>query len=81
MDSMIRVVKTGKVVSLQPKNAGKGRTEKRKSIQKVKIEITTPTKPKTIRKPVRKKLDKKALQEKIDKLKMVSRTVNKITVR
>ena len=32
-------------------------------------------------KPGRKKLDKKALQEKIDKLKMLTRSINKTTVR
>ncbi len=35
----------------------------------------------TKRKPGRKKLDKKALQEKIDKLKMLTRSINKTTVR
>lgn len=42
---------------------------------------TSPTIIKAKRKPGRKKLDKKALQEKIDKLKMLTRSVNKITVR
>jgi transcriptional regulator with XRE-family HTH domain len=37
--------------------------------------------PKARRKPGRKKLDKKALQEKIDKLKMLTQSINKITVR
>jgi len=37
--------------------------------------------PKVKRKPGRKKLDKKTLQEKIDKLKMLTRSINKITVR
>lgn len=37
--------------------------------------------PKAKRKPGRKKLDKKALQEKIDKLKMLTRSINKTTVR
>ena len=37
--------------------------------------------PKVRRKPGRKKLDKKTLQEKIDKLKMLTRGINKITVR
>jgi hypothetical protein len=32
-------------------------------------------------KPGRKKLDKKALKEKIDRLKMITKTVPKITVR
>jgi transcriptional regulator with XRE-family HTH domain len=37
--------------------------------------------PKAKRKQGRKKLDKKALQEKIDKLKMLTRSINKTTVR
>jgi transcriptional regulator with XRE-family HTH domain len=37
--------------------------------------------PRAKRKPDRKKLDKKALQEKIDKLKMLTQSINKITVR
>jgi transcriptional regulator with XRE-family HTH domain len=37
--------------------------------------------PKARRKPGRKKLDKKTLQEKIDKLKILTRSVNKITVK
>jgi hypothetical protein len=48
---------------------------------KLKIEINTHPKAKTKRKLGRKKLDKKALQEKIDKLEILSRTINKITVR
>ena len=47
---------------------------------KVIIEIKTPPNLKTKRKSG-KKLDKKALQEKIDKLKIVIRSINKITVR
>lgn len=37
--------------------------------------------PKAKRRPGRKKLDKKALQEKIDKLKMITRSINKTTVK
>ena len=37
--------------------------------------------PKAKRRPGRKKLDKKALQEKIDKLKMLTRSINKTTVK
>ncbi len=81
MDSMTQIVETGRVVSRLSEKAGKGRKGKRKVAPKVKIEIKTPPKPKTKKKPGRKKLDKKALQEKIDKLKMVTRTINKITVR
>ena len=78
MDSIGQIVETGRVVSRLSDRAGKG---KRKVTPKVKIEIKTPPKPKTKRKPGRKKLDKKALQEKIDKLKIVTRVINKITVR
>ncbi len=49
--------------------------------QKVKIQIKPSPKLKPKRKTDSKKLDKKALQEKIDKIKMVTRTINKITVR
>jgi len=49
--------------------------------QKVKIKIHPSAKLKPKRKTGSKKLDKKALQEKIDKLKMVTGTINKITVR
>ena len=81
MDSVGQIVETGRVISRLSDRAGKGRKSKRKITPKVKIEIKTPQKPKTKRKPGRKKLDKKALQEKIDKLKIVTRAVNKITVR
>ena len=81
MDSVGQIVETGRVVSRLSDRAGKGRKDKRKITPKVKIEIKTPPKPKTKRKPGRKKLDKKALQEKIDKLKIVTRSINKITVR
>ena len=81
MDSVDQIVETGRVISRLSDRAGKGRKSKRKITPKVKIEIKTPPKPKTKRKPGRKKLDKKALQEKIDKLKIVTRAINKITVR
>jgi len=81
MDSIGQIIETGRVVSRLSDRAGKGRKGKRKITPKVKIEIKTPPKPKTKRKPGRKKLDKKALQEKIDKLKIVTRAINKITVR
>ena len=58
-----------------------GEARKRKLAQKVKIQINPSSKLKPKRKTDSKKLDKKALQEKIDKLKMVTRTINKITVR
>ena len=81
MDSVDQIVETGRVISRLSDRAGKGRKSKRKITPKIKIEIKTPLKPKTKRKPGRKKLDKKALQEKIDKLKIVTRAINKITVR
>ena len=79
MDSVAQIVETGRVISRLSDRAGKGRKSKRKITPKIKIQ--TPPKPKTKRKPGRKKLDKKALQEKIDKLKIVTRAINKITVR
>ena len=79
MDSVGQIVETGRVISRLSDRAGKGRKSKRKITPKIKIQ--TPPKPKTKRKPGRKKLDKKALQEKIDKLKIVTRAINKITVR
>ena len=81
MDSVGQIVETGRVISRLSDRAGKVRKSKIKITPKVKIEIKTPPKPKTKRKPGRKKLDKKALQEKIDKLKIVTRAINKITVR
>ena len=81
MDSVVQIVETGRVISRLSDRSGKGRTSKKKITPKLKIEIKTPPKPKTKRKPGRKKLDKKALQEKIDKLKIVTRAINKITVR
>jgi transcriptional regulator with XRE-family HTH domain len=81
MDSVGQIVETGRMISRLSDREGKGRKSKRKITPKVKIEIKTPPKPKTKRKPGRKKLDKKALQEKIDKLKIVTRAINKITVR
>jgi len=76
-ESMNQIVETGVItnqLSEKPNIRGKGITKKTP-------EIKTSPKPKTKRKPGRKKVDKKALQEKIDKLKMVARTINKITVR
>ncbi len=81
LDSMDQVVETGKIVNRLSDKAGKGRGGRKKAAPKIKIKIPVPAKPKARRKPGRKKLDKKALQEKIDKLKMVTQTINKITVR
>jgi transcriptional regulator with XRE-family HTH domain len=81
MDSVGQIAKTGRVVRRLSDRMGKGFKDKRKMTPKEKIEIKSPPKPETKRKPVRKKLDKKVLQEKIDKLKIVTRSINKITVR
>ena len=81
IDSINQTVETGNVVTWFSVRAGKGRTRKRKMTQKAKIQINTSPKLKPKRKTDNKKRDKKALQEKIDKLKMVTRTINKITVR
>jgi transcriptional regulator with XRE-family HTH domain len=81
MDSVGQIVETGRVISRLSDSVGKGHKSKRKITPKVKIEIKTPPTPKTKRNPGRKKLDKKTLQEKIDKLKIITRAINKITVR
>ena len=57
------------------------RTKKKKQEGSEKAAQVLVRQPKQRRKPGRKKLDKKALQEKIDKLKMLTRSINKITVR
>ena len=80
-ESMNQIVETGVITNQlwdKAKRRVKGITKK---TPKVKMKIKTSPKPKNKRKPGRKKVDKKALQEKIDKLKMVTRTINKITVR
>ena len=77
IDSMSR----GQLLTRFSIRAGKGRTRKRRMAQKVKIQVNPSPKLKPKRKTNSKILDKKPLQEKIDKLKMVVRTINKITVR
>jgi transcriptional regulator with XRE-family HTH domain len=57
----------------------RARKEKEKGLEK--SPETSARKPKAKQKPGRKYLDKKALQEKIDKLKMLTRSINKIKVR
>ena len=81
IDSINQTIEAGQMVTRFSVKAGKGRTRKRKMAQKVKIQINHSLKLKPKRKTDSKKLDKKALQEKIDKLKMVTRTINKTTVR
>ena len=80
-ESMNQIVETGVVANQLPEKSNKRGNGITKNAPKVKMEIKTSPKPKTKRKLGRKKVDKKALQEKIDKLKMVTRTINKITVR
>jgi len=73
IESMNQILETGRVI-----NPLSGKTSRR---GKVKIEAKAPQNPKTKRKPGSKKMDKKALQAKIDRLRMVVRNINKITVR
>ena len=80
-ESMNQIVETGKAINrLSEKNNRRGKVTIKK-IPKEKIETKASLKPKTKRKQGRKKIDKKALQERIDRLKMVARNINKITVR
>jgi transcriptional regulator with XRE-family HTH domain len=81
MDSIGQFAETGRLVRRLSDMAGKGCNGKRNMTTKVKNKNKTPPKAKIKRKPGRKKLDKKALQEKIDKLKIATRSINKITVR
>jgi len=81
IDSINQIVETGKMVSRLLERDNRGLAEKRKRAPKLKFQTKTTSKPKTKRKPGRKNLYKKTLQEKIDKLKMVTRKINKITVR
>jgi hypothetical protein len=64
----------------------RGRPAKENSLSKTtpKSRLSPSTKPAKAKKrgrPGRKKIDKKILKEKIDKLKMITRSINKITVR
>ena len=76
-----RIVVTGRVVSRLSEKVGIRRKGSRKLSPKRSIKAEPFTKSKTTRKLTRKELDKKVLQEKIDKLKLVTQTINKITVR
>ena len=80
-ESMNQTVATGRVINQRSEKTNRGEKVKLTKIPKVKMEAKTSLEPKTKRKPGRKKIDKKALQEKIDRLKMVARNINKITVR
>ena len=81
IDSLEQIALTGRVVSRLSENAGIRRKGNRKLSPKVRIKTESAPKSKTTRKLTRKELDKKVLQEKIDKLKLVTQTINKITVR
>jgi len=81
MESMNQIVETGMAKNRLLEKANIRRKDQTKKTPKVKMEGKASHKTKTKRNPGRKKLDKKALQEKIDKLKMVTRTITKITVR
>ena len=80
-ESMNQIVETGRVINQRSEKTNRGEKVKLTKIPKVKMEAKTSLEPKTKRKPGRKKIDKKALQEKIDRLRMITRNINKITVR
>ena len=80
-ESMNQTVETGRLINRLSEKNNRGKKVKLTKIPKVKMEAKTSLEPKTKRKPGRKKIDKKALQEKIDRLRMVARNINKITVR
>jgi len=81
IDSLEQIVVTGRVVSRLSEKAGIRHKGNRKVSPKVRIKTEPLQKSKTARPLTRKELDKKVLQEKIDKLKLVTQTINKITVR
>ena len=81
IDSLEQIAVTGKVVSRFSEKVGIWRKGNRKLSPNVRIKTEPASKSKTTRKLTRKELDKKVLQEKIDKLKLVTQTINKITVR
>jgi transcriptional regulator with XRE-family HTH domain len=82
LTSLGRIAEFGKSTSKLLDKAGKeqlARKEEEKGLEK--SPETSARQPIAKWKPVRKKLDKKALQEKIDKLKMLTRSIYKTTVR
>ncbi len=81
IDSLEQIVLTGKVVSRLSERVAIRRKGNRKLSPKVRVETEPSPKSKTTRKLTKKELDKKVLQDKIDKLKLVTQTINKITVR
>ncbi len=82
LSSLGRIVEPGKTTSKLLDKSGKGqRGTKKNGESPEKSSQTSVRQPKAKGKHGRKKLDKKALQEKIDKLKMLTRSVNKTTVK
>lgn len=66
----------------EPKKIGKADKPKKVAVRRepsVMVQVKAPVRRKG--KPGRRKLDKKVLKEKIDKLKMLTKSINKITVR
>ena len=81
IDSLEQIVVSGRVAARLSEKVGILRKGNRKLSSKVRVETEPSQKSKTTRKLIRKERDKKVLQEKIDKLKLVTQTINKITVR
>ena len=81
IDSLEQLVVSGRVSARLSEKAGIWRKGNRKLSSKVRVKTGPSQKSKTTRKLIRKERDKKVLQEKIDKLKLVTQTINKITVR
>ena len=81
IDSLEKIVVSGRVSARLSEKAGIWRKGNRKLSSKVRVKAEPSQKSTTTRKLIRKERDKKVLQEKIDKLKLVTQTINKITVR
>ncbi len=82
LSSLGQIAELDKTTSKLFDKAGKGQQgtkNKRESLEK--FPQASVRRPKAKGKPGRKRLDKKTLQEKIDKLKMLTRSINKTTVR
>ena len=79
LDQIVELGKTSYKSSYKAEIGQQGRSKKEESPEKSSQNFVR--QPKARRKPGRTKLDKKALQEKIDKLKMLTQSINKITVR
>ena len=81
IDSLEQIVVSGRVSARLSEKAGIWLKGNRKLSSKVRVKTGPSQKSTTTRKLIRKERDKKVLQEKIDKLKLVTQTINKITVR